>query len=62
MNKEGEKVTITDGPFAETREVLAGFYVFQCDTTGQAIAYAERIPPIAFSASRALLLENQDLA
>ncbi|TQV84718.1 YciI family protein [Exilibacterium tricleocarpae] len=66
VNKEGGKVTVTDGPFSETKEVLAGFYVFQCDTLEQAIDYAERIPhiqagkveirPIAFSDSRALLV------
>ena len=64
VNKEGNKVTVTDGPFSETKEVLAGFYVFQCDSIEQAIDYAERIPhiragkieirPIAFSDSLAL--------
>ena len=37
-------VKVTDGPFAETKEVLAGFYLIDCDSIEEAIAYAERIP------------------
>ena len=39
------KVTITDGPFAETKEQLAGFYVIEAGTLDEAIAVAARIPP-----------------
>ncbi len=41
--REGETVT-TDGPFAETKEVLGGFYLIECDSMEQALAYAEKIP------------------
>ncbi len=36
--------TITDGPFAETREQLGGFSVLDCKDLGEAITYASRIP------------------
>ena len=35
---------ITDGPFAETREQLAGYYIVDCEDLDEAISWAERIP------------------
>ena len=39
------KVAITDGPFAETKECLAGFYMIEARDLNEAIAIASRIPP-----------------
>lgn len=39
----GETVT-SDGPFAETKEVLTGFYQFECADLNEAVAWAARIP------------------
>ncbi|MPZ93996.1 MAG: YciI family protein [Propionibacteriales bacterium] len=36
--------TTTDGPFAETREQLGGFYLVECDSLDEAIEAASRIP------------------
>ncbi|HEY5626120.1 MAG TPA: YciI family protein, partial [Dehalococcoidia bacterium] len=33
-----------DGPFAETKEQLGGFYLLNCENLDEAIAYAARIP------------------
>ncbi|MGI9623548.1 MAG: YciI family protein [Acidimicrobiales bacterium] len=41
------KATPTDGPFAETKEQLGGFYLFDCDDLDQAIEWAARIPHAA---------------
>lgn len=38
------KQEFTDGPFIETREQLAGFYMIECLDLDEAIAYAARIP------------------
>jgi hypothetical protein len=38
------KVLTTDGPFAETKEQLGGFYVLQCKNLDEAIEYAAKIP------------------
>jgi hypothetical protein len=35
---------VTDGPFAETKEFLAGFMVFECPSLDEAIEWASRIP------------------
>ena len=39
------KVAITDGPFAETKEQLAGFYMIEARDLDEAISIAARIPP-----------------
>ena len=38
------KPLITDGPFAETKEQLAGYYVLDCKDLDEAIAWAAQIP------------------
>jgi len=39
------KATVTDGPFAETKECLAGFYMIEAKDLDEAIQIASRIPP-----------------
>lgn len=39
------KVSITDGPFAETKEQLAGFYLVDAKDLDEAIVLASKIPP-----------------
>jgi len=38
------KLTILDGPFAETKELLVGFYLLDCQTLDEAIHYAQSLP------------------
>jgi hypothetical protein len=38
------KVLITDGPFAETKEQLAGYYILECENLDEALAWAAKIP------------------
>jgi hypothetical protein len=40
----GGRRTVTDGPFAETREQLGGFFLVDVENLDQALAIAERIP------------------
>lgn len=44
--RDGETMT-TDGPFAETKEQLGGFYVVEADDLDEAIAIASKIPHAA---------------
>lgn len=39
------KASVTDGPFAETKECLAGFYMIEARDLNEAISIASRIPP-----------------
>jgi hypothetical protein len=35
---------VMDGPFAETKEALGGFYLIECDTREEAVAWSKKIP------------------
>ena len=45
--REGKRV-VTDGPFAETREQLGGYYVIEAKDLDEAMGIAERVPPARF--------------
>ena len=42
------KRLVTDGPFAETREQLGGYYLIEAQDLDEAIGVAERIPPARY--------------
>ncbi len=44
----GGQVTLYDGPFAETKEMLAGFYLIEAKDLNEAIRIASGIPPAKF--------------
>ncbi|NTT85071.1 YciI family protein [Tabrizicola fusiformis] len=46
LRRRGGKVETMDGPFAETREHLGGFYLFEARDLDQALAYAAMIPSV----------------
>jgi len=35
---------VTDGPFTETKEALGGYYLIECDSKDEAIAWAKKLP------------------
>jgi hypothetical protein len=45
VRMRGGKLSITDGPFAETKEQLAGFYLIEAGDLSEAIGIASQIPP-----------------
>jgi len=40
----GSKRTVVDGPFAESKELIAGFWLWQCRSKEEAIEWAKRCP------------------
>jgi hypothetical protein len=40
----GTKRTVVDGPFTETKELIAGFWIFQCKSRAEAIEWVKRCP------------------
>jgi hypothetical protein len=38
------KITVSDGPFAETKELIAGFWIINVKSKAEAIEWAKRIP------------------
>ena len=41
---EGKNRTVIDGPFAETKELIAGFWLWQCKSKEEAIEWVKRCP------------------
>jgi hypothetical protein len=41
---EGEKRTVIDGPFTQTKELVAGYWIWQCRTKEEAIEWLKRAP------------------
>jgi hypothetical protein len=46
LRKKNGQPVITDGPFAETKEVLGGFEIIECKDLDEALAIAERFPAL----------------
>ncbi len=40
----GDKRSVTDGPFAETKELLAGYWVWQVESMDEAVEWAKKCP------------------
>ena len=40
----GKKRTVTDGPFTETKELVAGFWLWKCQSLEEAIEWVKRCP------------------
>jgi hypothetical protein len=41
---DGAKRSVVDGPFAETKELVAGFWLWECTSLDEAIAWVKRCP------------------
>ena len=41
---DGEKRAVVDGPFAETKELVAGYWLWECESLDEAIAWVKRCP------------------
>jgi hypothetical protein len=57
--------TVIDGPFAETRELIAGFYIWQVKDMDEALAWVMRFPQVAGGPATIELspfMEAEDLA
>lgn len=47
IRSKGETVLTTDGPFAETKEQLGGYYILDCRDLDDAISWASKMPACA---------------
>lgn len=48
VSRRGGGLVVADGPFAETREQIAGFYVLECDDLDEALEIAAQNPAAEF--------------
>ncbi len=44
VNFSGRTVTVTDGPFAETKELVAGFWIWKVNSMEEAVEWAKKCP------------------
>ncbi|MCA9920450.1 MAG: hypothetical protein KC445_20985 [Anaerolineales bacterium] len=49
VRRRDERLLTTDGPFAETKEQLGGFYIIDCETEADALEMAAKMPMLAGS-------------
>ncbi|WP_372013863.1 YciI family protein [Pseudoxanthomonas sp. 10H] len=61
---DGQRYLVTDGPFTETRELIAGFSIWEVRDMDEAVAWAQRCPPGSCTGVLELrpFLEVKDLA
>lgn len=48
VRRRDGKLLHTDGPFAETREHLGGYYILECKDLDEALAWAGRVPSVGY--------------
>jgi hypothetical protein len=44
LRSKGGQIQLTDGPFAETKEVVGGFYLIDCASKAEAVEWASKLP------------------
>ena len=58
LRKENGKPSIIDGPFAEAKEVMGGFFVLEADSYDQAVELAKTCPHIEFGSIEVRAVEK----
>ncbi len=48
LRKEGNDIKLHDGPFAELKEQINGWYLLDCKDLDSALKWAEKVPMVAF--------------
>lgn len=51
LTGKGPKAVLTDGPYAETKEVLSGYFTIKADSYDEAVAIARTCPHIVYGCS-----------
>jgi len=51
VRTQGEEILTTDGPFAETKEWLGGYYKIDVESLDEALEWAARIPAVKYGGS-----------
>ena len=49
IRKRGGKLAAVDGPFAEAKEIIGGFFLLSCDTMEEAVAIGNECPAVEWS-------------
>jgi hypothetical protein len=49
IQRRGEQASLIDGPFAEAREMVGGFFLIECDSRAEALEIAQSCPATRFA-------------
>ncbi|MDP3586032.1 MAG: YciI family protein [Thiobacillus sp.] len=49
IQRRGEQASLIDGPFAEAREMVGGFFLIECDSRDEAVRIAQGCPAARFA-------------
>lgn len=60
LRKRDERLLVTDGPYAEAREVIGGYYIVRADTFEQAVELASDCPHLEFGQIEIREIEELD--
>lgn len=60
LRKRGGELQVSDGPFAETKEQLAGFYLVDVDSLDKAMEYAAMIPNVSAGTIEVRPIDSHD--
>lgn len=52
LEKRGDEIQYHDGPFAELKEQISGWYVVECENLEDALKWAAKVPLVAFGFGR----------
>jgi hypothetical protein len=58
---EGSEARVIDGPFAETKEVVGGYWIIQARSTEEALEWAQRCPGVDCRIELRQIMELEDL-
>ncbi|MGZ4109891.1 MAG: YciI family protein [Actinomycetota bacterium] len=63
LRSENGRTIVADGPFAETKEQLGGFFLIECDSLDEALEAAGRVPSLRYGGTvevRPIVEENME--
>jgi len=62
VRRSGERVTVTDGPFTEAKEIVGGFAIIKAHSKAEAIGWAKRFLDVAGNGESEILQLHEEAA
>lgn len=62
VRRSGERITVTDGPFTEAKEIVGGFAIVKADSKAEAIEWAKRFLAVAGNGESEILQLHEQAA
>jgi len=59
LRKSGDEVVVSDGPYAESKEMIGGYYVFTAESFDEAVGMAKECPTMLYGGTIELRCEME---